>query len=116
MGDVEALDPVAARRGFDLLARTARPSERLQVWEEKLRLREADVRVQQAMQWDADRLAAAAAFWAAKERLWRGLWRRGLCRHIFRFDWKTPAWQAEYAQQSRRAPLADVDGVSAKEA
>jgi hypothetical protein len=54
--------------------------------------------VRQSVSWDAERLAAAA-FWAAKERLWRGLWRRGLCRHIFPFDWKTPGWQAEYARR-----------------
>ena len=116
MGDVEAMDPAKARREFDLLARGSRSSERLQAWEEKLRLREADVRVQQAAQWDAERLAAAAAFWAAKERLWRGLWRRGLCRHIFRFDYQAPRWQAEYAQHGRRTPLASALSATSKEA
>lgn len=116
MGDVETLDPLPARRDFDLLARQARPSERLQSWAQKLAMREADAAVRQQPAWDTARLAAAEAFWAAKERLWRGLWRRGLCRHIFRFDWKVPAWHAEYVHQSRRAPLAVATGPAPKEA
>ena len=105
MGDVEALDPTAARREFDLLAAAARPSERLSMWEGKLRMREADAAVQQSSTWDEDRMAAAGAFWAEKERLWRGLWRRGLCRHIFRFDWRAPTWHTEYAERTRRQQL-----------
>ena len=50
-------------------------------------------------------MAAAATFWAEKEHLWRGLWRRGLCRHIFRFDWRAPAWHAEYAERTRHQRL-----------
>ncbi|NLF19601.1 MAG: hypothetical protein GX595_20415, partial [Lentisphaerae bacterium] len=103
--DVEALEPVAARRAFDRLARQSRPSERLQAWAEKLAMREADAAVAGDASWTPSRRAAAEAFWAAKERLWRGLWRRGLCRHIFRFDWKVPAWHAEYAALSRAAAL-----------
>ncbi len=105
MGDVEALDPAAARRAFDCLARQSRPSERLQAWAEKLAMREADAAVAAEAFWTPSRRAAAEAFWAAKERLWRGLWRRGLCRHVFRFDWKVPAWHGEYAGLSRAASL-----------
>lgn len=116
MGDVDSVEPVRARHDFDRLVRDARPSERLRMWEGKLLLCEADARVRQRSAWDAERLAAAEAFWAAKEQLWRGLWRRGLCRHIFQFDWKTPAWQAEFVAQGRRRALATGPAKPAQEA
>jgi hypothetical protein len=71
---------------------------------------EADAAVQAALgpagaPWSATALAAGDAFFAAKEQLWRGAWRRGLGRHIFRFDWKVPAWYADYARQRQPTAL-----------
>jgi hypothetical protein len=77
----------------------------------KLQMREADEAVRAETEWTPSRLRAGDAFFAAKEKLWRGIWRRGLCRHIFRFDWKVPDWYAGYAGAARHSPesgLAEV--------
>ena len=97
MGDVESLDPSRSRKQFDMLARGAKSSERLDMFAEKLAMCEADHTTRNATEWTPDRIRAAEAFLAAKEQLWRGIWRRGLCRHIFRFDWRMPEWYGEYA-------------------
>ena len=109
MGEVETVSPREARNEFDRLAVAARPSERLAMWEGKLQMREADVAVRSRSVWDEERRQAAEAFWTAKQHLWRGLWRRGLCRHIFRFDWRVPDWYAEYAELTRRRQLSSRD-------
>ncbi|MBN2450234.1 MAG: hypothetical protein JXR77_07585 [Lentisphaeria bacterium] len=98
MGDVERVDPNQARRDFDRLARQTPTSECRRMWEGKLRLREADANVRVRQRWTAARLVAAEEFWTEKEFLWRNLWRRGLGRSVFRFDWKVPPWHAEYAR------------------
>ena len=100
LGEIGTLDPVAARRVFDRLAAASRPGLRLQALEEKLRMREADAAVRARAVWDPERLRAAREFWAAKERLWRGIWGLGLGRHAFKFDWLTPEWHREYAALS----------------
>jgi hypothetical protein len=104
MGGVETVDPVAARRPFDRLAASARPSWRLDALAYKLEMREADAAVRAETTWTAARLAAAETFWAAKERLWRGVWGRGLGRAIFKFDWLVPDWHAEYVQEICAVP------------
>jgi hypothetical protein len=104
MGRVEAVDPARARRQFDRLAATARPSWRLDALACKLEMREADAAVRAETAWNEGRLAAAAAFWAAKERLWRQVWGRGLGRAILKFDWLVPDWYAEYVQQIGSGP------------
>jgi hypothetical protein len=111
LGDIEHLDARAARTEFESLRAEARPSERLLALDLKLQMREADEAVRAETEWTPSRLRAGDAFFAAKEKLWRGIWRRGLCRHIFRFDWKVPDWYAGYAGAARHSPesgLAEV--------
>lgn len=98
MGDVEAVDSERARSRFDRLAAASEKTWRLQALEEKLRMCEAESAVRAGEAWDEARLQAGKAFWDAKERLWRGIWRRGLGRHVFKFDWKAPEWHKEYSE------------------
>ncbi len=105
LGDIEHLDPAPAREAFAKLSAASRPSERLAAFDLKLQMREADVAVRAETDWTPSRLRAADAFFAAKEQLWRGIWRRGLCRHIFRFDWKVPDWYPGYAQATQAARI-----------
>ncbi len=70
----------------------------------KLAMREADAAVRAETTWNEARLAAAGAFWAAKERLWRQVWGRGLGRAILKFDWLVPDWHAEYVQEISTVP------------
>ena len=97
MGDVEAVEPKQARLRFDSLAATSRKTGRLQALEEKLRMCEADKAVRAGEAWNEARVQAGRAFWDAKERLWRDIWRLGLGRHAFKFDWKVPEWHKEYS-------------------
>jgi len=101
---VETVDPVQARRQFERLAASSNPSWRLEALACKLEMREADAAVRAETTWNETRLAAAAAFWAAKERLWRRAWGRGLGRAVFKFDWLVPDWHAEYVQEIGTVP------------
>lgn len=103
LGDIEHLDAAPARAEFARLAAESRPGEPLAALDLKLRMREADLAVRAETDWTPNRRRAAEAFLAAKEQLWRGIWRRGLCRHIFRFDWKVPDWYPAYAQATQTA-------------
>ena len=48
--------------------------------------------------WTPKRIAAAKAFVAAKESLYRKVWRLGLQRHIFRFESRMPDWYDEFVK------------------
>jgi len=104
LGDFFTIDIAKARRLYDRLASSARPSWRLAQLAERLNLAEADAAVRARTEWDADRLAAARAFLDAKERLYRPIWGLGLGRHIFQFEGKMPPWYSEYLTVCR--PLA----------
>ena len=97
-GDPFCRDTQAARREFDLLAPKATQSWRLEQFACKLRLFEAHNAVMKRDEWDAERLEAAERFYAEKERLWRGVWRLGLVRHIFHDDFGRPPWRDEWRQ------------------
>jgi hypothetical protein len=100
MGDFESLDTVRCRKLFDRLAAQARDSWRLRQIEGRLKMAEADRAVRSRSVWDAQRMADAEAFMAAKETLYRSVWRLGLQRHAFRFESNLPDWHADYARQT----------------
>ena len=98
-----AVDVAVARAEFDRLATDAADSWRLQQWEYKLRLFEAHHAVESIPTWTPERLAAADRFWETKEYLRRHVWKLGLTRAIFKFDWRAPDWHAEYREQKNLA-------------
>ena len=106
LGEPEKLATASARARFEQLRAGSRPSERLAALDLKLQMREADEAVRSESEWTPSRLRAADAFFAAKEKLWRGIWRRGLGQHIFRFDWKVPSWYPTYVATTRAAKAA----------
>lgn len=90
------VDVVKARNDYNLLAKNAKKSWRLEQWECKLKMYEHHHRAMTNQDWDA-----AKSFWKEKEYLWRKVWGLGLTRHIFRFDWRVPPWQHEYEQDMK---------------
>ncbi|HUT56608.1 MAG TPA: hypothetical protein VNA25_01905 [Phycisphaerae bacterium] len=106
MGDLGKMDVGRARALMDRLSPAARQSWRLQALEEKIRMAEADQAARSASRWDPKRIKAAEAFLAAKERSYRGVWRVGLQRHIFRFDTPgyMPDWYEGYLSAIGKAP------------
>jgi hypothetical protein len=96
IGDYDTIDLPRARRAFDALKPCAKPGWRLQQLEERLIMAGTDAAVRSRLTWDAERLRAADEFWAAKERLYRQVWRLGLTRHILQFDGGAPPWHADY--------------------
>jgi hypothetical protein len=115
MGDVQKVDPARTRKEFDQLAATAKPGWRLAALGEKLTMIEADAAVRAQPEWNDAKLRAARAFWDAKERLWRGVWKLGLGRHAFKFDWLAPDWHKEYTQRAGQRPAVGA-AFAAKEA
>jgi hypothetical protein len=73
---------------------------RLRQIEERLNMAEAHRAVLAETEWNPGRLAAAAEFIAAKERLYRRVWRLGLQRHCFRFETYMPGWYDEFVRLS----------------
>jgi len=114
MSDAGKIDVKKARALFDRLKSAAHPGWRFDQLRERLNLFEADATVRSRIEWDAERLAAAKAFWDTKERLFRDVWKLGIQRHIFRFDNSAPDWHSEYlkakglAQQAVPTRLADA--------
>ncbi len=100
LGEFEVIDAPRARAEFEKLKNTARSSWRLEALEDRLRMAEANAGVRSRTQWDAERRAAAKAFFDAKEHLFRRVWGLGLQRHIFRVDGMGPRWIAEYRERS----------------
>ncbi len=96
MGDFETINVVTCRTLLDKLSPGARNSWRLQQVVERLNLAEAHQAVRAETNWTPKRLAAAGEFLAAKERLYRNVWRLGLQRHSFRFESNMPDWYDGY--------------------
>lgn len=116
MGDFASLDPSHCRALFDTLAKGARGGWRMRQIEGRLELAEAHRAVLARDTWDAERLAAAEAFWATKERLYRDVWRLGLQRHSFRFEAYPPDWQADYLAAMGRQQAQPTRDQQIKEA
>ena len=95
-GEPFSNDVDAARREFDRLAPKARPGWRFDQFEQKLRMFEAHRDVLARSDWDGERSAAAERFYGEKERLWRGVWKLGLVRHILHDDFGRPPWRDEW--------------------
>lgn len=96
MGDFETIDVSKCRLLFDRLAQGG--GWRLQQLAERLNMAEAHQAVVAEDTWTPTRFTAAEAFLAAKERLYRDVWRLGLQRHSFRFEDALPKWYDEYAK------------------
>jgi hypothetical protein len=107
------VDVVAARRDLDLLSNSARPSWRLAQWTGKLRLFEAHAQVLSRPQWDAERLAAAERFHAAREEIQRGVWGLGLVRTVLNDRYWPPSWLEEWKKVTASTQAA---GQAMKEA
>ncbi len=98
-----AVDVPAARRAFEQLSAGAPDTWRLRQWAGKLDILEAHQEVSRGSAWDAERLAAAERFFAARERLQRGVWGLGLVRHGLNERYHQPAWYKDWqAQQQGR--------------
>lgn len=96
MGDFETIDIVKCRPVLDKLSRNAKNTWRLQQVKERLNLAEAHQAVLAETDWTSKRILAAKAYIAAKERLYRNVWRLGLQRHGFRFEFNMPSWYKDY--------------------
>jgi hypothetical protein len=96
MGEFSGINAIQARKEFDQLKKRARSSWRLAQLEDRLIMAESHTVVESRKKWDRKRLDAAGRYWSAKEHLFRHLWRLGLLRHIFRFDYIAPQWNREY--------------------
>jgi len=87
-----------ARRTFDRLVPSARPSWRLDQFAAKLELFEAHADVLSRGAWDESRLAAAEHFFAVRERLHRRVWGLGVIRHCLHPHYHKPSWYDEWAR------------------
>jgi hypothetical protein len=95
-GDFYTINAARARKEFDHLKKTARPSWRLEQLEDRLIMAESHAVVVSRTKWGKQRLVAAREYWLAKEHLFRHVWRLGLLRHIFQFEYIAPEWNQEY--------------------
>ena len=100
------VDLAAARREFELLARGARRSWRLEQLEGRLRLFEANAAVEKLKGWGPQRLAAAEKYFAEQERIYREVWKVGLVRgglhpKCFELPW-TDQWREVVGKASGR--------------
>jgi len=96
MGDFETMETAKCRKLFKKLALGASVTWRFQQVEERLKMAEAQQAALAEKDWTLKRIAAAKAFIAAKERLYRNVWRLGLQRHIFRFESRMPDWYDDF--------------------
>jgi hypothetical protein len=114
MGDFNSIDVRKARLSWDRIERGARPGWRLEQLRWRLVMAEANATLMTRTEWNAEHEAAAESFWAAREHLYRHVWRLGLPRHIFKFDSLPPAWYQDY--KDRKANIAESTPVFPKEA
>jgi len=99
-------DVITARKEWDSLLKTPglRRSWRTEQLEGKLRLFEAHAAVMRMSQWDDARLAAAEAFFAAREYLYRDVWKTGLVRGGICPESYTPPWLDEWRRAVKDRP------------
>jgi hypothetical protein len=85
------------------LRRRAKPGWRLAQLEAKQALFEAHADVLSRPAWDEARLSAAERFFAARERLERGIWGLGLVRHVLNDRYRQPVWFADWQSHQDRS-------------
>lgn len=100
MGDFETIEPVKCKKLLDKLSAGVVNTWRFQQVAERLKMAGAHQAVLAESDWTQKRLAAANAFIAAKERLYRNVWRLGLQRHSFRFENYMPGWYESFIKIS----------------
>lgn len=98
LGDFFSIDVAKSQKLFNRLEAQSVPSWRLEQIRERINMAVADFAVRSKSEWNSERIAAAKAFWDAKERLYRHVWRLGLMRHIFRYEHFAPDWQSGYLE------------------
>ncbi len=111
MGDFETIDVVKCRGILDKLSRGAKNTWRLRQVEERLNMAEVHRVVLAETDWTPDRLSAAEAYIAAKERLYRDVWRLGLQRHSFRFESGMPDWYESYCKLKGEQKINSITDV-----
>ncbi|MBN8216455.1 MAG: hypothetical protein J0L75_07410 [Spirochaetes bacterium] len=102
--DPKNLDVHGARREWIDLGGEQLDGWRARQMEGTLRLFECHQRVEREPSWSPARIAAADAFWEAKEHLYRSVWGLGVPRHIFQMDGQVPAWHAAYLEHQGAMP------------
>ena len=88
----------AAKALEALLATGPKRSWRLAQWEAKTRLMALNAKVGKGPKWTPERLAAADAFWAEKERLDRQVYGLGPLRHVLNRRYCPLPWYREWAR------------------
>jgi len=92
-------DTAKATKGLDtLIATKPTPSWRLAQWEAKTKLMALNAKVGKGTKWTPERLAAADAFWAEKERLNRRIYGLGFLRHGLNRSYTPIAWYRSWAK------------------
>src|SRR5919204_1730531 len=81
-GDRAAVDLPAVRAALEPLAARATSGRRLEHLRSKIDLEELDRTIAAGGDWDADRFALVERFWAAQERLNRGVYGLGPVRYV----------------------------------
>jgi hypothetical protein len=102
-GRPHEVDVAAARKEWDSLLKMPglQRSWRTDQLEGKLRLFEAHAAVMRMSQWDDARSAVAEAFFAAREFLYRDVWKIGLTRAGISPEFYGPSWLDEWRQVAK---------------
>jgi len=95
-GDSFNVDLVKARHDFDILSKSAVPGWRLDQWDAKLRIFEANAEVMRLERWNADRNAAAERFFEEQDKCFRSVWKLTLLRHGISPRFFRPVWYEEF--------------------
>jgi hypothetical protein len=98
-----ALEPLAAR---------ATSGRRLEHLRSKIDLEELDRTIAAGGDWDADRFALVERFWAAQERLNRGVYGLGPVRYVVSLRTTMPAWYDSWRQARGESRHATVNSQS----
>jgi hypothetical protein len=96
MSDASKIDLPKAATLFDKLSPESNSCWRVDQLHQRLKMFQADADVRARKEWDAERIQAADAFFAAKEHLYRKCWGLGLTRTIFDIYGNVPDWFKEY--------------------
>jgi hypothetical protein len=95
-----------AKQRFEELARSAKPSWRLEQWRCKVVLEKLDRAIGSPKQdeWTLEKLKLADAFWTEQERLHRDVYKLGPTRHIFAPQFNPPTWYQSWQKATKAAP------------
>lgn len=105
-GSRKAVKFPEAKQRLEQLARSAKPSWRLEHWRCKVVLEELDraIGAPKQNEWTPEKLKLASAFWAEQERLHRDVYKLGPVRHIFAPQFNPPTWYQSWQKATKSAP------------